>query len=658
MTEPFPSEACRARVAEALHVLGIRNLLLGIHDPSFPSLGDEDTGRGTPYSEGGRRFLHFVRKLGFTGIQLGPQGLTSESNPSPYDGTIFSRNILNISLKHLAYDPAWCGLLSPATLATIVAARPEGSEQRVPYDYVYRAQRRALREAYRTFRRRRATEDPNDPVHSLSKRLEQFERVHWEWLERDALYDVLCREHGAGHWTEWTSKGVPHLDQRLFAPAPGEEAVCQARRKELLERYREEIEFYVFCQFVVHEQHDSLRQFASELGLSLFGDLQIGWSPRDVWSHRSILLRDYRMGAPPSRTNPDGQPWNYAVLDPEQYHGTVNGVPCPGAVLRFVVARLDKMFAEYDGLRIDHPHGWVCPWVYRADDPDPVHAVQHGARLFCSPDLPDHPTLARFAIVTPEQIDRSVPRYADGWVRWLTDEQVERYSVLFDIVVKTARAHGRDPSDLACEVLSTLPYPLRRVLERHGLGRFRVTQKADPVDPRDVYRSENAEPQDWIMVGNHDTVPIWRLAEQWQGSRSLEARVRYLAERLCPEPARRHEFARRLATDPGELCLAYFADVLSSPARNVMVFFTDLLGMKEVYNVPGTVDPANWSLRIEQNYVRTYCTRLASTRALDLPRALAMALRARGTAFAHAHRTLIDALERCARQEHSRASGP
>ena len=26
-----------------------------------------------------------------------------------------------------------------------------------------------------------------------------------------------------------------------------------------------------------------------------------------------------------------------------------------------VAARLDKMFTEYDGVRIDHPHGLVCP---------------------------------------------------------------------------------------------------------------------------------------------------------------------------------------------------------------------------------------------------------------------------------------------------------
>src|SRR5262249_51372174 len=157
------------------------------------------------------------------------------------------------------------------------------------------------------------------------------------------------------------------------------------------------------------------------------------------------------------------------------------------ASLRLMAARMGKLLSEFDGVRIDHPHGLVCPWVYRRDVPDALAAVQSGARLFCSPDLPDHPALARFAITRPEQLQRTVARHADDWVRELTDEQVARYCAQMDVVIEAMRANGRDLSDLICEVLSTLPYPLARVLERYGLGRFRVTQKANLKDPKDVY---------------------------------------------------------------------------------------------------------------------------------------------------------------------------
>ena len=103
------------------------------------------------------------------------------------------------------------------------------------------------------------------------------------------------------------------------------------------------------------------------------------------------------MGAPPSRTNPLGQPWNYPLLDPRHYYGSDRRQAGPGLLL--VRQRLEKMAEEFDGLRLDHPHGLICPWVYKADQLDPFAAVQQGARLFASPDLADHPALAEFAIV-------------------------------------------------------------------------------------------------------------------------------------------------------------------------------------------------------------------------------------------------------------------
>jgi hypothetical protein len=283
----------------------------------------------------------------------------------------------------------------------------------------------------------------------------------------------------------------------------------------------------------------------------------------------------------------------------------------------------------------------VCPWVYRAADPDPLRAVQGGARLFDSPDLPDHPALGRYAIARPEQLRRDVPRYDDGWVRELEHDQVARYALLIDTIV--AAAAGRE---VLCEVLSTLPYPLRRVMERHRMGRFRVTQKADLVRRDDVYRSENAEPADWIMMGNHDTPPIWLLAEGWaRAGAPASAQAGYLAERLEPDAGARAALAERLAADPNLLVQAKFADLLASRAEHVMVFFADLLGLKQIYNRPGTVDEQNWFLRVPADYPADYRARLRTDAALNLPLALSLALRARGADFAAAHADLLSRLD-------------
>ncbi len=611
-------------VARALALLGKRDLVISLHDPSFPCAPGEDTGRGSPYTRGGRAFLEFVAGLGFTGVQLGPQGQTSAGNPSPYDAALFARNGLSVDLFALAEEPRWAGVLRRETCERVVEGAASGTH--VEHRRVHAAYTAALAEAAAELlsRRDRLADLAPDVAAATRERLreyDEFAAAHRDWLIRDGLFAALARHHGDEEWRRWEDP----VDRHLFSPDDDERELCARRREELLHTHRDALAAFACQQYIAHAQHDELRATARRLGLKLYGDLQVGASLQDLWSHRRLFLADYRMGAPPSRTNPAGQPWGYPILDPDQY--VADGGP--GPAVRFLGARVDKLLREFDGLRIDHPHGLICPWVYRADDPDPLHAVQTGARLFDSPDLPDHPALAPHAIARRDQLspDPATPRHADDWVRRLGDAQVVAYSDLLDVILAAAAAHGRARSDLLCEVLSTQPYPLRRVMERHGLGRFRVTQKADLAIKTDVYRSENAAPADWIMVGNHDTPSIWALVERWHANGTAMAQARYLAGRLAPAGADVDVLAHELAADPRRLAQAKFADIFASPAEHVMIFFADLLGYRDAYNVPGTVDDANWSLRIAADYAGRYAVARGDRSVLDLPSILATALR-------------------------------
>jgi 4-alpha-glucanotransferase len=623
-------------VREALAVLGVRHLLLGIHDAAFPSLPDEDTGRGSPYSAGAAEFLAFVGSLGFTGLQLGPQGATSRGNPSPYDSALFSRNPLSLALGRLRLREQ-DGLLSDSELAGLVERRRVGTGH-ARHDRAFLAQRMARRLAWSRFKLRARSGQVSVAAH---EGLARFQREHAWWLVRDGLYEALESAHGDRDWRAW-----PTRDRRIFATS----TLGGARARRLLAKHRDAVDEWVFVQYLLHRQHEALRARAAELGLTLFGDLQVGLSRRDVWVLQSLLLADYLMGAPPSRTNPEGQPWNYALMNPRGYVTDETGASRRARpALDLVRARLHKFFNEYDGVRIDHPHGIVCPWVYRGDTADPLAAVRGGTRLFSSPDLADHPLLGRLAIARVDQIDTSQPRHADEWVSNLDDDQVARYSVLLDVVVAEARRRGTGAHAVACEVLSTQPYPLRRAMERHGLGRFRVTQKANVDDPRDGYRGENARPEDWIMLGNHDTPSIWQAARSWCDSGRSRAQAEYLASRLLPpEEEGRAQWIEATAADPGRLAEARCADLFVGPARNVMVFFVDLLGEREQYNRPGTVDPRNWSLRVPVDFRSVYAHRRVQGQALDLPRALARAMRAHGTSFVSLHRQLVHDLEEAA----------
>jgi len=610
------SESHTDCITLGLWACGVDKLFLEIYDASFPALPREDTGRGTPYSDGAADFLTQLARLGFNGIQLGPQGLTAADNPSPYDGTLFSRNPLSLALSSLQQE----GLLTAADIESLTAECPR-IRDRVHYAFAYEVQRRTLDRVYGEFRNNRAA------YPELEEQRRAFRHAHGQWLEQDALYSVLFALNGHRSWHRWqTATGAPHPDRDLFSPATGAEAACAARKAELRREHAETIARYELGQLLLHSQHHRLREYCQKLGMKLYADLQIGLSDQDVWAHRKLLLSNYRMGAPPSRTNPMGQPWGFAVLDPAQYRNADGGL---GPVLEFVRRRLEKVYSEYDGVRVDHPHGWVCPWVYCSDIQDPYLAVQRGARLFSSPNLPDHPDLSAFSYVEEEQLDVTGSLHADHWVQDLTEEQVDAYAQVFSCLVSPDGTSSHR-YDLVCEVLSTLPLPLKRVLDRFGLGRFRVLQKVDPHNPADVYRSERAEPIDWIMLGNHDTPTIWQLAAQWVRDGRARDRAEDLGKRLAPAHTSREHWVTDHAGHPGALVHALFADLLIGRGRNIMVFFADLLGLEEQYNVPGTVDASNWSLRIPPDYARAYLRRLADDRALNLPYALSIALRAPG----------------------------
>ena len=70
------------------------------------------------------------------------------------------------------------------------------------------------------------------------------------------------------------------------------------------------------------------------------------------------------------------------------------------------------------------------------------------------------------------------------------------------------------------------------------------------------------------------------------------------------------------------------AELFISRAENVSIFFADLFGYEERFNVTGLVDPANWSLRLPPDFAELHRERLARGAALDLRLALELALAA------------------------------
>lgn len=213
-------------VRDALSALGIERLVLAIHDQSFPSAPDEETGRGSPYSGGGRQFVQFISDLGFNAIQLGPQGKTTEANPSPYDSSLFSKNDLSISLYSLVEQDTWHGLLTKDFIDAAIGQQsgtqkttsnsPSHKQQPIParsgnqdrnraaYADAWQIQRRCLKQAHQEFHDRQSKSQDTQLSYVM------WCRQNEAWLNRDSAFEVLSLEHGTDHWQTWPSE-----DQQL-----------------------------------------------------------------------------------------------------------------------------------------------------------------------------------------------------------------------------------------------------------------------------------------------------------------------------------------------------------------------------------------------------------------------------------------------------------
>src|SRR5262249_30977883 len=132
----------------ALAELGVRRFLLAIHDASFPCDPDEDLGRGTPRSRAAERLLGFARRLGVTGLQLGPPGQTSRENPPPYDRTSVSRHTGTIAVRSFRRGEPYEGLVDERALDAWLLAVPGG---RVQHRRAFEATEELIGAAYAAF---------------------------------------------------------------------------------------------------------------------------------------------------------------------------------------------------------------------------------------------------------------------------------------------------------------------------------------------------------------------------------------------------------------------------------------------------------------------------------------------------------------------------
>ncbi len=625
---PFSSVEAKNIIKDALKVLGKKHLAFIAHANSFPAESGKNTGFGSSNSNAAKKLMDFLSGV-FTDVQLGPAGKTKSIDASPYTGTIFSNNPLFIDLEQLTTDE-WFNILTVETYNKITENNPNKDTNKTAYSYIFNEQEKALKEAFENFKKLDNAE--------LKSKFKEYKEKNKFWLEKDSLYEALIIENGNDYWPMWESE----TDKCLFNPQNDEQKVQYEKRiEELKEKYADVIEYYSFCQFVISVQNEKTREYAQSRGLKMIADRQVAFSDRDNWAYQAYFLKGWCLGCPPDYFSEDGQAWGFPVMDPEKLFNPDGSLGEGGLLMKELYK---KMFTENPGgVRIDHMVGLIDPWVYVAGRKP---KIEEGAgRLYSSPE---HPVLSKYAIATMDDLNNEVEADKEERILKLTHEQVKMYGRLVEkIVIGAAEEVGLDKDSIVCEDLGTLTMPVVSVMKEYELQGMKLIQFVVPEKPMHPYRCKNINERCWAMVGTHDNEPIAMWANATVHTEAGYLNGKNLAEDLYPDAndEEKEQIAVRCSNDAEFLTQNKLIELFACKAENIQIFFTDFLGLYDVYNRPGTSGDSNWSLRIPDNYEELYCNNLKSGKALNLPLILKLAIYARGNEFANANQEIINKLE-------------
>ncbi len=617
------SKEYKKTLSDALKVLGKKHMALICHGVSFPALEGENTGFGTYNSNAAKKLFEFVGGI-FNVIQLGPNGKTKSSDPSPYTGTVFSQNPLFVDLKSLT-ENKWHKLLSAETFNKIVESNPKKGENRAAYSYAIEAYKEAFDEIYKNYLK---LNDKN-----FKKEFENFKKENAYWLDTDALYEALSIENNSEYWPKWKNE----LDKNLFYKADKKEA--DKRIDEINKKYKDVIEEYKLIQFILAKQGQETKEYTKKNGLKMIADRQVAFSDRDCWAYQSLFLDGWSLGCPPDYFSKDGQAWDFNVMDPEKLFNPDGTLGKGGELLKKLYL---KMFKENPGgVRIDHTVGLIDPWVYKKGCKPKVS--EGAGRLYSSPN---HPELSKYSIISSDDTDPNFKPDEEKWVKNLSDEQIKLYGRMIEkIVIQSAIEAGLDKSAIVAEDLGTLTNPVVKVMEKYGLAGMKLVQFVIATEPDHPYRCKNIVPNSWAMTGTHDNRPIRLWAKDMINTEADTPHVNNLMADLYSEFDGQDMIRHKLYTDDKFLAFSKLVEVFASKAENIQIFFTDFFGLQETYNVPGTSGDKNWSLRIPDNFEEVYYNNLQNFEALNLPLALSYAIKARGREFANQNKELLEKLE-------------
>ena len=527
----------------------------GILLPAFSPRRPGDLGIGDTLAL--RQWIDWAadHHVGF--LQLLPINETG-ADDSPYNAI----SSVAIDPVYLAFDEGQIPFITPSDLNA--AHRLLGAaltDRLVEYRTVRATKRQLLDLSWSRF--------TNAPQH-LKDEFATFRREEAAWLNDYCLYRWLMeRNNGAETWDLWPDDcNTPQAAHALY----------QSEHQAHPELAETALGHFAYIQWLCFRQWRAVRAHADARGVKLMGDIPIGisWYSSDVFFGQENFDLDWCGGAPPETMFKHdrfiqqwGQNWGIPLYRWDKMQA--EGFP-------WWRQRIEKLTEIFHIFRIDHILGFY--------------------RIYAFPWRPqrNHEFLDRSDLEAAKLSGGKLPQWA-----WRPDDTEENKlanridgDVRLRAIIDAARGGEVVGEDLGC-----VPDYVRPHLSSLGIAGFRIPHWDTDEDGHVIPPSGLPECSfATYATHDHDTIAaMWDdFIKEANNENCEEARtnLRLLSE-FCgiPIPAN-GIWPAYSETIQWRLTKALF----DSKARYAALMVTDLFGMTDRYNQPGTVGGENWRLRL------------------------------------------------------------
>ena len=582
-------KAYSSLISDAKKELKIQDTSAIVFDFNVPSEKGCNTGIGTTFSESMEKFISFVQSMtGISSIQVQPQGKISEENTSPYSGTNYTYGEHIIDVKKLT-TPEYASILDEDVITYFDDLYYGGKEYRVDYPHVLGfmgTHPYFLMKAFDNFVEK--VENGDEQALKLNKEFENFKSENANWLQKEALYEILSEKYSTTDFSKWSE-----VDRRLFDKEYPEN-LRNERISELVDREEEEIELSSFKQFIADKQQKESREMLKAKDIKLYGDCLIGFSQSEMWANPTCFRENLYYGGPdPNCKETNGiQAWGLPALDYTKLgecseDGDLSKL---GEVGKFLYDKYSLFFQRYDGIRMDAAWQFVTPFIYQA--------VNDNYEEFKLPEI----NFTIFNIMKAAAKDTLGDKF---------DEQ-NPDNIMLELVGMSA-GKSREMT------LNTYPH-----LYTTAYAEYDET-------PKKFLEKGYQDGKFYVGVGCHDNDSLVNMARSnYTQDLHLSGMKRDYNLDASKLPFEAKEYQKQDAQTKREedFRTAKFGEIYTSTKQ----FFTlpDMFGMEERINISGYRDARNWTIRIPSDYEKFYFSQLSNGFGLNLPKVMATAMGMKG----------------------------